>query len=61
MSLVIDETEDVLEEQEQRGKDNGVKQKAVCDIKWKKSISTKCIQCNRQFTQERKRGMRKTR
>lgn len=61
MSLIIDEIEDVLEEQELHENDTGVEQNEECRIKWMKSISKKCIHCKRLFMQERKPGIRKTR
>ena len=61
MSLIIDEVNYTLEEHEVDVRDKTTSQKADCDIKWTKSIRTKCINCNNYFTQERKRGVRSSR
>lgn len=61
MSLVIDEIEDALEEQDLHENDAGIEQNAKCGIKWKQSIRKICIHCKCLFMQERKPGIRKTR
>lgn len=58
MSLIIDEVDYALEEQEVCERDKSTSQNEDCDIKW---IHKKCTNCNSFFTQERKQGMRSSR